>query len=294
MRLVAWTALLALAAPAGVQDFWKHWGDGRAEVNGYRLTQPRYGAAREGTAVYVFVTESFSDRLRVKADPSRHPDDAVYPVMKLNVVRDFNTGIYDYNVMTSTFLRVATGWPVAKVSFSSQEWCGHVWHQIVPRGGRVDGVFHSYFDGEADGSEDLHLPEGAVFEDALPVLLRGLEEAFLEAGESRSVPFLPSMLHSRLTHTPLAWTTAEISRSENTETVIVPAGRFEVTAYTVEGEDGRRLTFAIEAAPPHRLIRQTGPGGEELALKGSSRMAYWKLNAPGSEKHLEEIGLGDD
>ncbi len=67
MRLVAWTALLALAAPAGAQDFWKHWGDGQAEVNGYRLTQPRYGAARAGTAVYVFVTEGFSDRLRVKA-----------------------------------------------------------------------------------------------------------------------------------------------------------------------------------------------------------------------------------
>jgi hypothetical protein len=294
MRLVAWVALLALAAPAGAQDFWNHWGDGRAEVNGYRLTQPRYGAAREGTAVYVFVTEGFSDRLRVKADPGRHPDDAVYPVIKLNAVRDFNTGVYDYNVMTSTFLRVASDWPVAKVSFSSQEWCGHVWHQIVPREGRVDGVFHSYFGGEADGSEDLELPQGAVFEDALPVLLRGLQGAFLEAGESRSVPFLPSMLHSRLTHTPLAWTTAEITRSEKTQAVEVPAGSFEVTVFTVEVEDGRRLTYAIEAAPPHRLVRQTGPGGEELALKGSTRMAYWKLNAPGSEKHLEEIGLADD
>ncbi len=293
-HLVLGAALVALSGPAGAQEFWQHWGDGQAEVNGYRLTQPRYGAPRSGTAVYVFVTEDFSDRLRVKADPGRHPDRDVYPVMKLNAVRDFTTGVYDYNVMTSTFLRVAKDWPVAKVSFSSQEWCGHVWHQIVPREGRVDGVFHSYFDGEADGVETLGRPEGGVFEDALPVVLRGLKGEMLEAGRARTVPFLPSLLHARLNHTPLEWTTARIARGEDSETVTVPAGSFEVTNYTVEIEGGRRLGFAIEVAPPHRLIRQTGASGEELALTGSVRMAYWELNAPGGEKHLRRIGLGDD
>jgi hypothetical protein len=212
-------------------------------------------------------------------------------VMKLNAVRDFQTGVYDYNVMTSTFLRVADGWPVAKVSFSSQEWCGHVWHQLVPRGDRVGGVFHSYFDGEADGKEALERPEGGVFEDALPVVLRGWRREYLEAGQSRTVPFLPSLLQARLNHTPLAWTTARLSRSPATEAVRVPAGRFEATVYTVEVEGGRRLTFAIEAASPYRLLRQTGPDGEELALTGSARMAYWKLSAPGGEKHLRDIGL---
>ena len=106
------------------------------------------------------MTEDFSDTLRVKADPGKHPASDVYPVLKLNAVRDFSTGIYDYNVMTSAFLRMAPGWPVAKVSFSSQEWCGHVWHQLVPRGGKLAGLFHSYFDGEADGTDDLALPEG--------------------------------------------------------------------------------------------------------------------------------------
>ncbi len=57
-------------------------------------------------------------------------------------------------------------------------------------------------------------------------------------------------------------------------------------------EDGRRLTFAIEVAPPHRLVRQTGANGEELTLSGSTRMAYWKLNAPGGEKHLQTIRPG--
>jgi hypothetical protein len=291
MRLSVAIVLVALAGPAGAQDFWTHWGDGQAEVNGYRLTQPRYGATRSGTAVLVFVTEPFSDRLRVKADPGRHPEADVFPVMKLNAVRDFQTGVYDYNVMTSTFMRVKEGWPVAKVSFSSQEWCGHVWHQLIPRGGRIDSVSHSYFDGEADGRETLDMPRGGVFEDALPLLLRGWKGAFAKPGESRMVPFLPSLLFSRLNHTPLAWTTARITRSEGTESISVPAGSFEVTSYVVDVEGGRRLTFEIEAAAPWRLVRQTGPDGEELALAGSKRLAYWRLNAPGGETHLKEIGL---
>jgi hypothetical protein len=286
--------VLLLAAPAGAQDFWKHWGDGKAELNGYRLTQPRYGETRSGTAVLIYVTEDFSDRLRVKADPGRHPEEDTYPVLKLNAVRDFRTGVYDYNVMTSTFLRVRDDWPLAKVSFSSQEWCGHVWHQIVPRADRVDGIYHSYFDGEADGKDSLERPEDGIVEDALPIVFRGLRGEYLAAGDSRTVPLLPSLFHARLRHEPLKWTGATISRAAETSEVKVPAGSFEVMVYTVEVDDGRTLTFAIEAAAPHRLVRQTGPDGEELALLGSERMAYWKLNAPGGEKHLAEIGLGGD
>ena len=39
-------AVLLAGSGASAQDFWKHWGDGQAELSGYRLTQPRYGAAR--------------------------------------------------------------------------------------------------------------------------------------------------------------------------------------------------------------------------------------------------------
>jgi len=281
----------SFGASVSAQEFWAHWGDGKAELNGYSLKQPRYGALRSGTAVLVFVTEDFSDALRVKAEPGRHQAADVFPVLKLNAVRDFATGIYDYNVMTSTFLRVASGWPLAKLSFSSQEWCGHVWHQIVPRGGRLGGVFHSYFDGEADGSEDLDAPADGVVEDALPVLLRGWNGAFLKPGESRSVAFLPSLLWVRLNHRRLAWTRARIERAPATRTLGVPAGRFEVSSYRVETQDGRVLSFDVEAAAPYRLVRQAGPDGEELTLRGSTRLPYWELNRPGGEKYLKELGL---
>jgi hypothetical protein len=280
------------AADAPPPDFWKHWGDGQAELNGYRLKQPRYGAVRDGTAVLIFVTEDFSDSLRVKADPGRHPKTDVYPVLKLNAVRDFQTGIYHYDVMTSAFARVAAGWPVAKVSFSSQEWCGLVYHHLTPRNGTVSGVFHSYFDGEADGTDELAQPADGVFEDVLPIVLRGWQGAYLPAGQKKSVPYLPSLLSSRLGHKRLAWGRAEISRAAAPSTVVVPAGRFQVTTWTVAEQGGRTTTYQFEVAPPYRLVRWATDAGEEGALTGSTRLPYWKLNAPGGEKHLRALGLG--
>ncbi len=279
------------AAAAGADDFWAHWGDGKAELCGYRLTQPRYGAKRAGTAVLISVTEDLSDSLRVKADPGKHPQADTYPVLKLNAVRDFQTGIYDYNVMTSVFARVVPGWPLAKVSFSSQEWCGHVYHQLLPRGDAIEEELHSYFDGEADGRASLPLPAGGVFEDALPILLRGWGMAYLQPGEQRTVPFLPSLLSARLDHKPLAWGKATIARAPEASTVMVPAGQLEVVTWTVTQEDGPVLTFQFEAAPPYRLVRWASNSGEEGQLLKSSRLPYWMLNGPGGERALTDLGL---
>jgi hypothetical protein len=272
--------------------FWSHWGDGRAELSGYRLMQPRYGAARPGTAVLIFVTEDFSDSLRVKADPGQHPASDVYPVLKLNAVRDFQTGIYDYNVMTSVFARVAAGWPVAKVSFSSQEWCGQVWHQLLPRGGSVAGISHSYFDGEADGTEKLAEPADGVIEDVLPILVRGWGSAFLAPGTSRTVSLLPSLLRARLEHRPLAWGRATVSAAAAATSAAVPAGTFQVRRWTVARADGGPVTtYDVELASPHRLVAWATSDGEKAELLGSERLAYWKMNGPGGEQALEKLGL---
>ena len=272
-------------------DFWPYWSDGQAEMNGYRLTQPRYGAPRSGTAVLIFVTEDFSDSVRVKAEPGRHPASDVYPVLKLNTVRDFQTGIYDYNVMTSVFARVAPGWPLAKVSFSSQEWCGHVYHQLLPRGGRIAGTSHSYFDGEADATQDLEIPAGGVLEDQVPILLRGWGGDYLARGESRTVPYLPSLLRARFEHKPLRWGRARIARGAESRAATEPASRYTVDTWTVAQEGGPTFTYEIEAAVPFRVVRWSADTGEEGVLTGSSRMAYWKLNQPGGEKRLPELGL---
>jgi hypothetical protein len=130
-----------------------------------------------------------------------------------------------------------------------------------------------------------------VLEDELPILLRGWNGAYLKPGESRTVPFLPSLLLTRLEHRPLAWTKARISRAAATSIARVPAGTFTVRVYDVEVADGRRLSFAIEAGEPFRLVRQTGANAEDLQLTGSTRLSYWQLNKPGDEKYLKQLGL---
>ena len=293
MRIPALALTLSVfaASPAAADEFWAHWGDGRAEMSGYRLVQPRYGAKRTGTAVLIFVTEDMSDTLRVKADPGKNPKTDVYPVMKLNAIRHFQTGIYDYKVITSTFAKVSPGWPVAKVSFSSQEWCGHVYHQLLTRGTRIVGTYHSYFDGEADGADNLELPPDGVLEDVLPILLRGWGMYYLKPGETRTAPFLPSLLRARLEHKALAWSKVTIARAREATKLSVPAGVFEVETWTVAQEGGPTATYQFEAASPHHLVRWSVDTGEEGVLLRSTRLAYWKLNGPGGEKYLKELGL---
>lgn len=270
--------ILTTQSFAWADPFWKYWGDGKAELDGYALTQPRYGQPREGHAVLIFVTEDFSDSLRVKADPGVHPKSDVYPVLKLNEVRKFQTGIYDYSVMTSTFARVSDDFPVVKVAFSSQEWCGLVHSQWLRRGDTLEGASHSYFDREADQSPRLAVPPGGIHEEALPILIRGLRGEWLKPGESRTLPMLPSLLRTRFGHKAPEWVQAVVKRDA--------AG----TTFTIEAA-GRTLTYVIDAAPPHKILEWRSSDGERARLLGSTRLPYWELNAPGGEKHLTALGL---
>ena len=79
-----------------------HWSDNKAELAGYKLETPRYGEQRTGHAVAIFVTETLAHDSRVKTNKPQ--DGSHYPVMKLNLTKDFQTGIYDYNTMLSAFV----------------------------------------------------------------------------------------------------------------------------------------------------------------------------------------------
>lgn len=277
------------------QGFWEHWGDGRAELAGYDLVTPRYGEPRRGTAVAIFVTEPFSEAARVKAD---EVGPGTFQALKLNLAQDFQTGIYDYHLMTSAFVALegAAGLPSGapvKVSFSAQEWCGHVYQQALFGRDGADLTLHSYFEGEADQESDLAGGPGLT-EDALLIWARGLAWPQVATGESATAPILTSLERSRLRHRPAAWEEAELSRAAGTREVTVPAGTFEVTEAqaTIRGETGERTwTFQVEKAEPHRIVAWATSEGERAELLGADRLAYWQLNAQGGEQYLERLGL---
>ncbi len=299
----ALAATMAPAAKAGNNDpdFGAHWHDGKAELDGYRLVVERYGETRPGRAVLIYVTEPFSSAKHVKVDdPSRDPADT-FEAMKLNLARDFQTGIYDYRTIISLFTRSQDFRPV-KIAFSSSEWCGQVYEELHFRDSGLSEQFFSYFEDESSALS-LEIPRDGVTEDNLFIILRGLRGPFMKAGEKRSFPFLASSFHRRLTHQKIAWSSATIERLKRPEQVRVPAGEFQTDVYVVRPADGREGRFHIEQAYPHRVIRwswqparpsssRSGLEGADTGeLTGSARLEYWKLNQPGDEKYLEELGL---
>ncbi|MBP6704714.1 MAG: hypothetical protein KA385_14470 [Vicinamibacteria bacterium] len=291
ISLAAIALLSGSAAGPDISAFWKHWGDGKAEVSTYRLTTPRYGEPRQGQAVLIYVTEDMSESQRVKAEPGRNPAKDVFPALKLNHIRSFQTGIYDYRLMTSTFVRVAPEMPVAKISFTSQEWCGQVYHQLLPRGPKIESVSHSYFDGEADAAVELPMRPLGIFEDQLFIMVRQLlGEPWVAS--ARGLALLPSLWSARGLHKPLAWTNAQINTRTKTSSVKTPAGTFEVVSIEVMiGAKGAKTTFDVEATGARRIIRWKSSDGEEAEMIASKRLPYWQLNSSAGETELKGLGL---
>ena len=262
MKRTFWMALifstlatLPAPCPAGAADpaFGTYWHDGKAELNGYRLTVERYGHPRQGRGVAIYVTEPFSRSRHVKLDdPAKAAGDA-QDVLKLNLVRDFQTGIYDYHTILSLFADTETFTPL-KTAFSSSEWCGQIYEELNARGAKLSQRLASYFEGES-AEHGLDLPAGGMQEDDLFILLRGLRGAYLRPGEKRTVPFLASPFYRRLAHQPTAWTTATIERRAQPEVVRVPAGSFSVDVFDVRPADGRAGRFDVERAYPHLIVR---------------------------------------
>ncbi len=284
-------------APGGLEVssagevFWRHWSDGKAELSGYALVQPRYGELRPGRAVMIYVTEPWSRSRGVKVDAydRANPDHTI--ALKLNAVRKFQTGVYDYSVMTSVFSDPLDRFKPMKITFSMQEWCGSVYEEDRFDGGGASVSLRSYFEGET-GEHQLAGDEGeeVVSEDALWIALRGLGAEGLErpGGE---VTLLPAAMDRRFRHVAPSLVASRVTWSEAPSSVEVPAGRFEV--HTARWTRGSGVTCGaqVEAAWPHRLIGWSCSDGEEAKLTGTTRMAYWGTHGEGDERLLKELGL---
>ncbi len=285
-------------APEFPSAFWQYWGDGKAELSGYKISFPRYGELRTGTAVAIFVTEPFSNELRVKADPGVHSKDDEFQVLKLNLVQDFPTGIYDYNLMTSVFValqqvnRLPSGSPT-KVSFSSQEWCGHTYSQLLFGTSSLNYTLHSYFDREADQKKSIRSPENLLSEDALFHWARGYAFPTLAPGEEITLPIVRSLSYSRLAHADLTLSTVKLSTSDQPVSIQAPAGNFQARHLKAEIENGPVWEFWVGLDYPHLLYRWKASDGYEGNLLKSTRLPYWQMNSEKYKSAVKELGLGE-
>ena len=268
----------AAEAPA-VQDeaFPSYWFDGTAEISRYELIQDRYGEPRGGDAVLIFVKEDFTPATQVKAD---RPDGSSIPVLKMNFVKKFLTGIYPYSIMTSVFTPLDTGaQPKAlKTTTSVQEWCGQTFLQWNLRGNRYEGSGYSYFESEGDGQYTV---KGALLEDDLWMRIR-LQPSSLPTGSFDVVPGSQAL---RLLHLKPQTMPAEgVLETEDT-----------VSTYTLRYRDeGRTLSIDFETAFPHRIRgwKETVRGKvTEARRTHTQKLDYWNYNGNDDLPQRDRLGL---
>jgi hypothetical protein len=281
--------------------FLQYWKSGLAELSSYAVTMERYGEMRKGQGVLVFVYEEVNSDTRIKVESDKTPPAKRVPVLKLNNVLKFNTGVYDYSVMTSVFAGLtAPGaprpFPPQKISFSSQEWCGNVYHQIVPRPKGLVSEIHSYFESEGDAVATLAYPKGPngapgaiYYEDEMPILLRELDGPVLNAGFPIKINLVPGLWERRKRHVPLSFTEAVLTKA-GPETLTLKGTRHEAVKWTLETL-GVTVTYHIEAAPPRKLLAWENSRGEKGELLASVRSTYWEKNHNIDEPLRKKLGL---
>jgi hypothetical protein len=275
--------------------FLEYWKSGLAELSSYAVTTERYGEMRPGQGVLVFVYEEIDADTRIKVETGKTPAARRVPVLKLNNTLKFTTGVYDYSVMTSVFAGLSgpgVGRPFEprKISFSSQEWCGNVFHQIIPKASGLVSDIRSYFEAEGDAVTTLPYPAGPVFyQDEMPILLRELDGVFLKAGESMRINLVPGLWERRKRHVPLDFTKALLAK---VGTESIKAGKEEKTAvkWTLESM-GVTTVYHVEASMPHRLLAWENTRGEKGVLIKSLRSTYWERNHNSDEPLRSKLGL---
>lgn len=190
-------------------QFEGYWFQGKAEISSFDLVQYRYGEAREGEAVMVFVTEDFSKKKQVKLDDPKAAGRDAVKVLKMNKTKDFITGIYPYHMMLSVFTPVFDPSHAIKVNATAQEWCGHTFTQINQGANQYKGQAFSYFETEGDQNFTLK----GFPEDDLWNLIR-INPNQIPTG---TVTLIPSLMNQRLSHEKFEDQEAEISLTDSGE-----------------------------------------------------------------------------
>jgi hypothetical protein len=268
-------------AVATSKEFNDYWYSGKAELNSYTLKQSRYGEIREGEVVLVFVTEPFSLSKQVKLDNGQAAGEDNVPVMKLNQIRKFVTGIYDYSIMSSTFTPVDTStYPnTLKINSSMQEWCGHTFTQLNLQGESYQFQEFSYFESEGDTERSIPI---ALLEEELMTRIR-LQKGELQVGE---IDLIFSTLYSRLAHQELKVAKANISKNQPDDIVT-----YSIAYLNYD----RTVTIDVQKEFPYSILSWTEDNGDglitEATLKKSINEPYWNQKSVADEEMRTKLGL---
>ncbi len=260
----------------------KYWYDGNAEISSFHLKQIRYGELHEGTAVLVYVTEPFSKIRNTKAD-SKHSDNV--SVLKLNTTKKFNTGIYPYSMMNSSFFPVEGSNNSLKITSSIQEWCGMTFLEM-----KNDKDFNfnlsSYFEGASFKNKKI---EKKLLEDDLWSLIR-LNPELLPKGE---LQIIPSMFFLNSMHKKIKSYTANLTLKKESK----------ITSYEISyPELNRKIIIRFKSEFPNKITGwsetySSDYGANRKTLTTEAKLIknlkvdYWNKNSNKDKHWRNKLGL---
>ena len=270
----------------------EYWSDGLAEVNRYELSQNRYDNIHKGHLIQVYVSEDFLTDKQVKNES--YSSTKSTSVLKRIETRYFNTGIYDYNMFSSTFTPFdIQKFPKAiKVTSTSQEWCGTTFVQLNSTKKGYKHTINSYFEVEGDKITNIN---NATTEEELFTKLR-MNPDLLPIGNFRMIP---SSIVSRLLHLKA------ISYKSTGMITAYNGQEFKgdnLKSYTISTPQlNRKVVIVYESKSPYKIVGWTDtypsmfdkkPRTTVARLSHQIKEAYWKLN--GKEDQDKRVLLGLD
>ncbi len=273
------------------QEFRDYWYASKAEINSYDLQQAQYGKLHKGEAVMVFVTEDFRLDKQVKLESDER--EAATTVLKLNFIKKFVTGIYDYSMFTSVFTPVQTNtFPATlKVTNTNQEWCGQSFMQLNYHQNGYQVLGKSYF--EAEESDDCHL-DYAILEDEIWSKIRLFPSGELPKG---NVMMIPSITSLRLRHQKIQAEMTKIDlESYKGDSTFRGKNLMDYRVRFTESKRDLRIIF--ERDFPRQIVgwEETYEAKNKVmtsraVLKATIQNAYWEKNAPVDTVYRKQLKL---
>jgi hypothetical protein len=263
-------------------DFNAYWYAGKAELSAYDLKIDRYDEPRKGYVAIVFVTEDLSNAKHVKLDdPAKAGEDRV-PVLKINALSRFQTGIYDYSLMSSLFTPIdLTKHPHSlKATTTVQDWCGQVFTQLdYLKDNKYKVSQYSYFESEGDKVFDT---EGSLLEDEIFTRLRINPASLPEKAQ-----IIPNLTFTRLRHKPVVASSATITFKDLENDLRVCTVNYP--------ELKRRLEVTFEAKSPYKIMGfaefQDTKEMSRATIRKTMMSDYWNKHDNQSAYLREMLGL---
>jgi hypothetical protein len=282
----------AAQTAANANDFNTYWYAGKAELSAYELKINRYDQVRKGYVAIVFVTEDVSKSKHVKLDdPAKAGDDRV-PVLKINTLSRFQTGIYDYSMMSSLFTPVdIQKMPHSlKATTTVQDWCGHIFTQLdYQKGNQYKVNQFSYFESEGD---KVFNTEGVLLEDEIFTRLRINPSSLPE-----KALIIPNLTFTRLRHKPITASNATITFKDTKGKDRADKDvEKDLRICTVNYPDlKRRLEVTFEAAFPYKIVEFVEFDGDKemshATVLKTMMSDYWNKHDNQSAYLREMLGL---